>query len=371
MTDSNWDILSGFLRSPLERNCFNAFFEFTYRRTLAYLRYLHRQGFRLPIDDRTDSDPLADLVTDVLGEIVAPKGNVLFPELFKFLGGHCSFGFPDKERGKIEALYSAFLTVQIRQRLSRLRGERNPQIENLKRRIKDILKEPPFMVFPSSTGSGMMVCHIEDQNNHERSSFIPIDELKNLVEQAFLKTTTRSTWCTEIFRHLNKTTKYKPCIQLSDLIATMVEVNIRYIENNSIPSAPLSGTHAEIIKKRAKSAKQIAVDTIQLETVKRFVETGRITREEAGYFQKALDQYLEDFSTSGNTDQVPTYFRESMPPETHSRYLSDYKYVFETVLNSGREHFLMILRQDPIFRSLSNYFLMESDKKGHECTSDE
>ena len=371
MTNTTWDILRGFLRSPFERTRFNAFFEIAFRQTVSYLRHLQYHGYRLPVDDRTNADPLVDLAIDVLGEIAAPRDHCLFPELFDFLSGRCDRRYPDSEQEKIVSLFTAFLTVQIRQRLSRLKGERDPQTENLKRRIKDILKEPPFETIANHGGSEIVVQLQEGGSEHDGHHLIPISELRHLVETAFLKSNSRSTWCHLLFELLKENSSQPPRVRLSELLALMVEVNSRFIENGSRPANPFPSPKLEMLRKKAESAKSDAVESARSGILQRFVGSGRLTTVEAEYFIDALTRYMEDFSSSGETDPIPTYFRESLPDETHSRYLRDYKYLFETVLNGARERFLAILRDDPTIRDLGDYIYGDGEKKGPECTSHE
>jgi len=371
MTDTNWGILSGFLRSPLERRRFDAFFALTYRQTLAYLRHLRFRGYRLPLDARTDSDALADLAVDLLGEIAATRDNLLFPDLFEFLKGHCNADFPESERDRIESLFTAFLTVQIRQRLSRLKLERDPQTENLKRRIKDILKQPPFIMFSAGAASETLIRLDEGDYNHDQNKLIPIGELRHLVEIAFLHSNSRTSWCHDLFRLLKELTSYSLCVRLSDLLTLMVGVNAGFIEGNARCADPFPNPQSALFRKRAELARQSAIASAHSEITDRFVSSGRLTVEEGTFFYHALARYMEDFSSSGETDPIPTYFRESMPPETHSRYLRDYKYVFETVLYGGRDRFIAILREDPTIRELGGYIHIDGEKKGSGCTSDE
>lgn len=334
MADSPSDILLSFLQAPLNRQAFNAFFDQSYRRTMAYLRSLRYCGHRLPFDDRTDTDPLADLAIDVLGEVMAPLNGRLCPGLFDYLERQEIREFRNEDAERLLVLFRAFLRGRIRQRLSRLRMHMNPEAENLKRRTRDVLKElgmiKPDQDLVGPPGEPALSCSPRPA--------LPRHELHRIIEEAFLCSTTRKGWCEDVFRRIEQSPEYSPQVPLHELLATMVEVNARFMEGEEFGPAALPEPEQELLRRQINAARIAAVDATCERTIQRFIAEQRLTNDEGVCIQRALQRYMEDFCTNGDTDKIPEYFREVMPPDTHNRYLRDYKYLFESILADARKH---------------------------------
>lgn len=333
------DILLAFLRSPLDRRRFHAFLELTLRKTVSRLRALRARGYRLPADDRTDSDPLIDLAISVWDEpSLLKKDRRIFTDLIKLVHREGYSPFDDTHSDRIEALYSVYLTIQIRQRLRRIRVEHDAEPENLKRRFSDILQELSFIertdLVPGIVLVGPPSSEVISPDN---LNLIPPPVFQHFVEEAFLHSTTRSTWCREIFRILNETTSYSPLVPRHDLLAAVVKVNARFLQGNEFGPSSLPNPEEALLQKRLKKALDRAVETVHATTICRFVSQGRLTAEEGRCLKNALGHYLEDLAFSPEADSLPQYFRDHMAAETHARYLKDYKFIFDTIVADGRK----------------------------------
>ncbi len=355
MAEAEHSILIAFLRSPSSRDAFNVFYDLTYRLTCAHLRRLSFQGYRLPIDDRTDADPVADLAVDVLAEILAPVGGFPCPGLFAYLRRQGFEEFRGENGEFIYLLFTAFLRRQISQQLSRLRKDRSPQIENLKRRIKDIAGGAEFCQWiDPATGHSLVAPADSRIGATPVGPIVSREQLRLLVQQAFAASTSRQGWCREIFRLLGELPDFPPAVYLHDLLSLMVEVNARFLDSEEFAPAPLPGPCDTFLQKAIETARCRAVHDTYASTIQRFIQSRRIRADEGERFRQALDAYLTDVSAGDGHDKVPDYFREVLP-EAYPRYLADYKYVFEATLAKGEQRFREILRDDPTIGAFGDY----------------
>ena len=193
-------ILRDFLVEPLNKRRFNAFYSVTYQFTFGYLRFLSYRGYRLTVDDRTGCDPVSDLAIDILGRpLSSEKGNP-FHMIFAYFHAIGIDDFAKHDTGDLWNKFSIWLRRQIKQELSRLGTERNPQIGNLKRRFHDILKPPEYHSFAAPDNHAECVALAANCADLRRElSPLPVNLIREIAERAFLKSLNRSQWCRAIF----------------------------------------------------------------------------------------------------------------------------------------------------------------------------
>ena len=256
MAEAEHSVLIAFLRLPLSRSTFVAFYNLTYRLTRAHLRRLSFQGYRLPIDDRTDADPVAALAVDVLAEILAPVGGFPCAGLFAYLPRQGLRDFQGGDSELIYVLFTAYLRRQISQQLSRLRKDQSPQIENLKRRIKDIAGGAEFCQWiDPATGHSLIAYADSGIDATPVGPIVSREHLRLLIQQAFAASTSRQAWCRETFRLLGELPGFPPAVYLHDLLNLMVEVNARFLDSEEFaPTAP-PGPREALIQKKIESAR--------------------------------------------------------------------------------------------------------------------
>ncbi|MBU0983287.1 MAG: hypothetical protein KKA42_05425, partial [candidate division Zixibacteria bacterium] len=73
--------------------------------------------------------------------------------------------------------------------------------------------------------------------------------------------------------------------------------------------------------------------------LRQFVNKGNLQSDEATLILNATEAYLTALGHAGETDSLPTYFRDHMPEDTHGRYLKDYKNIFERTIQRALEIF--------------------------------
>jgi len=145
-------VIRTFLERPHDKNCFDRFYTICYNHTVGFLRRRKAMGYYLPLDQFSGNDPIADLAIDVLGFLLESKAGRSFHRIldhFTRVFGHNSGEVND------EALYAAFRSLvygQARQNLSRIQKESDPQLEDLKRRFKDIIRDGDYIVTKSGGG---------------------------------------------------------------------------------------------------------------------------------------------------------------------------------------------------------------------------
>ena len=343
--DSTDEIIRQFLLAPRRRTGFDPFFRFTAACTISYLRRLGRHGWRLPVDDRTDRDPVADLALDLLGEILQSKPGRPFHRVFEYFRAAGITPADLADQSGLTDLYLIFLRRQIRQQLSRLRKQVDSQIENLKRRIRETLEATKNQRHSETIPS----------DSTERSD-IPDELLHRLAEETYLESTSRSDWCLRLAAHLEQEEQYRSNVPISRLQAVMVRVNAAYADLDGSLLHGQYNSSALALQGAAEKARCATIEFVGRDIIPAFADKGRLTSEDAAGLLSICNLYLADWAACGETDRIPKYFREQMPPDRQERYLKDYKYILDTIIARARERFVALMRKDPTVQSLRGYW---------------
>jgi len=338
--NSDRHILIKFLNKPLNRNYFNAFFKLCFQMTTGYLRYLKVKGYHLPSKSETIDNSLSDITMDILGSFLRSEPNKQYVVIFD-----CFEKLEIKDYSQVDPkeLFSKFKSLLfgfIRQELSRIKKERDPQLYNLKRRIKDIVKQPEYSIFKDNGNHIEYVCLAVDNtsniNNHQP---IPYDELLVLTEEAYFLSKNRNDWCLNVFKILNENGNMQNRLKKHELISAMININLKYVEIDGVRPSRLSDANYQLCKNEVEDAKNQSLLWLKSDILQGFIQKEKITEIESQRFILAVDTYLTDLIYSSDVDLLPEYFREVMPKTEHSRYLKSYKYVFETIIDKTEENF--------------------------------
>jgi len=324
---------------------------------MGYLRYLKVKGFQLPLEHRADGDPFGDLAIDLLGTFLQSTKDKPFPIVFDYFK---KAGVSDSDKADLDELHHHFTVLlrgHIRQQLSRLKAQQDPQIDHLKRRFKEILIAPRFGSMQKS-GSEDHLFLSQHRHDLRRGNKLPIpyDELLQIVERAYLKSTSRAAWCLNIFELLNEAIEYQNIVKKHELLATIVSVNAKYIDADGLQPTGLPTAENALLVREVEEAIAQTLAWLGETVLSGFVRKGRINSDEAQKFKAASERYLSDLALVGETDPIPQYFREMMPESEHARYLNDYKYVFETTINDAVEDFKERLKKKTTVLKYRDYF---------------
>jgi hypothetical protein len=332
------EVIRGFLNNPLDRRRFNEFYSFAFRVSVGYLHYLKSQGFVLPEETGSREEQIHDLAIDTLGILLRCDGDRPFYTVFDYVKQR---GIDNYESAEPESLYDvivALLKGNIRQELARIRKQTDPQVENLKRRFKDILRTGPFGLADASGPGQTGFAYSMKYRAHLRAGKkrISRDELAQVVREALKFSSSRQSWCETIFDLLNEMPQYQNLISKSDLLAVVVSVNREWMESDLEVSVFTGETPVGASVKASMSELiPVTLDWAESSLIARFVDSRKITKRESISLMAALEAYLTDLCEQGETDPLPVYFRENMPTDTHAKYLEEYKYVFETLVDKA------------------------------------
>ncbi len=341
------DPVRAFLQSPLNRVRFDDFFPRCLEVTTGYLRCLNARRFSLPLEQYSSDNPTRDLAIDILGSLLAGRHGEPFGIVFEYYRRE---GFEEFAAVSEEELYH-HLTILIRsfvrQELSKLRKRHDPQIENLKRRIGDILKDRQYRVLASESSPGrdrVTLAPGKEVEGDHREPW-PQHELDLAAELAYQRSSSRSQWCRNLFEEITHDERWCDWVYRHQLVAAMIGVCranqlLEMDQPSRIPPADqgLSGDSVD-------RASQLARDWLRESVLRDFAAKGRITVKEIEPFLAAFDAIIADGTHSGTLDKLPDYFRALMPAQTHQDYLSKYKYVFETAMKGGLQYMARILTE--------------------------
>ena len=354
-TDNDKQTLINFLNKPLNRQYFDAFFKLCYQKTISRLGCLKQKGHRIPSEPDAINNALSKLTMDILGSFLRSDTNKPYVVIFNHFNKLKITDYSQTDSEEIFNQFKLLLSGYTHQELSRIKKETDPQLDHLKRRIKDIIKQPEFATFNEESYHIEYVClagdKTENLNNHP---LIPYDELLNLVEEAYYISKNRNEWCRNVFKILDKTPEVQNRLKKHELISAMININIKYVEADGLRPSRLPDADYQLYKNDIEDAKKQSLLWLESEILQRFIQKGNITKEESQRFILAADIYLTDMIYSG-VDLLPVYFREVMPESKHSRYLKDYKYIFETSLYKTEEKFKNRIKNS-IKLNCSNYY---------------
>ncbi len=346
-TSSTAETVSAFLRSPLDRRRFDLFFRECLRQTLHCLNSLRVRGYRLPVAGECNAATLRDLAYDILGSLLrTERGKKPYHVVFDYF---TSRGIDDPHDALTEHLSDLMVGLIwsfTRQELFRLAGQEDPQKAKLKRRLRDVLGGSDYTTNPVPGGSIEYVFLTANRENLRLDRpLLSYERLDKLSRSAYLETCSLSQCCATVFAELDALTDVQNRLRRHELVSAVVAVVSRYLEEDGFSAARLSTPEGDFDAAAMARAREQTIVWLEENTIREFVEKGRIRKEIGDRLALAADCYLMDLSAHGNTDPIPTYFRESVPESEHDKYLEHHKYVFETTISRALAEFRRRLRE--------------------------
>lgn len=346
--------LRDFLCKP-DRKQFRQLFEHSFVRCRNYLRYLRGRQWSLPLDARTDRDPVDDLAIDVLGSLFRSKKDKPFHIVLDYFNqlGITEYRTVDPER--LAGLFVALLNGFTRQELFRIYKTVNPELARIKRRSKDILKGEEYTFVSEANDSRKYVCHVSFAVNLRREAkLVDRNLLEELVTYSLLRTKKDTDLCRMFFQRLNEIKEYQNFVALNEFLSVMVSARATYAEEGFPAPSPMPSPEIELLQGKVEEAKERALAKVWQIDIKRFISRRRITEEEGQAFHKACRLYLDDHC-NGGADPIPQYFRECVPSVSQEIYLSKYKYSLETVVDRALAYMRQDLGDDPTITGFGDY----------------
>lgn len=301
---SDGDVIRTFLLSPTERPAFDTFFHLCYRRTLGYIRCLKARGFQLPIDDRTDRDPLSDLVYDILGSLLRSDAERPFVEVLDYFRRH-EIDPAAASNEELEHHISVLLHGFTRKEISRLKKVVDPQIDNLKRRFKDILQSPDYDCTRVASDSAEYVylrSHPYDPD--DRRPRIPYARLEIVVEEAYLSSRSRAEWCRQVFELVAAEREFANPVRKHELLTAAVTVNLRHCDLEGSWTVRLPSGSDSLLLRTFEEARSETLDWLQRTVLADILAKGRLASSESDSFVAAIEAHLAVMAHIGQTERV-------------------------------------------------------------------
>lgn len=339
-------VLCDFLINPHSLRTQSAFVDLCIRLTEISIKWRMLKGWKLPSEARKSEGGIRELAVGTVGFLLGVNRGKPFGEVFAFYRtrGIVDFGSVDSE--ELLTLLKVLITNHTKQELYDRGEEEDPQRANLKRRFKDILRPPVYREWQSTDDVAPLVGLAEPPGGlREGLDIIPYHVLLEVIDAAFINCGTKRTkWCRAIFDTLDGMSQYRNCCQKYELINAAISINLKYIDMEGIEYGSIPATQSGLMQDSADKARRQTLDWVQQNGLKTFVQTGKIDQQTADKFLLAIDCYLMDLIQSPAVDKLPVYFREVMPKSEHDRYRSNYKHLFETVVNGAREYFRNLMQ---------------------------
>lgn len=300
---------------------------------MKYLRYLRSSGWRLPEDQMQQEHALADIAYDTLGPFLASNKNQLYFVIFDYFDRH-GLSKSNATLDTIAEHFRILLRGFVRKELTLIRGFENPQIKNIKRRVKEVLSGPDYGS-KEFTDSGIdcvfAIHHSADlRDDHPLISSESLDEI---VRTAFRLSLNRSEWCARIFELLDEISEVRSVIPKYRLISNMVAVNAEYVDAVGIVTGHLPTPREEYLRQTIGQLMCESLDWLQTSVIPGFVDKGRLKPEDAPLVIGACRSFLNDMRQDGDAGKIPQYFLPLKPELSQSEYLKRYKYIMDTAVS--------------------------------------
>ncbi len=355
-TEADSAVVKDFLEMPCNRKRFDAFFPVCYRQTKRCLLYLQRRGFRLPLDNTDAPKAIDNLAIDVLGAFLRSDGNRPYHVVFDYYERKGIADFRNADADKLYHLFTVLLRGYVRQSLSRLRKQEDPQVTNLKRRFGDILKGAEYDIITNPNDKLEYISLAENRSQlRQDKPLLPYDDLLRIVETACSESANCRQWCKAILAAIDSESEFANQVRKHELISAVVTVNARYVELDGFQPTAIPTPKDSLIAAEIAGTRTETLDWLKIEVLPAFITRGRISEQTAGSFLTATERYLADLGDNGRVDAIPVYFREVMPEIDQKTYLNDYKYTFETIINKSVTDFRERLKKNPTIRKIGGY----------------
>lgn len=340
------EIVRAFLLDPRSRRNFDPFFSLCHSTAIGFLRYCHSRGYQLPLH-RADRDAaFSDLAVSLLAELFRSEPERPFAPIFDYFDRHNLADYQATDESELYRHFKVLICGFVKRQLFRLRKVENSQAEILKRRVKDILRSSEYVRLETDYEEPVKVARGESaQNLRENSPPLPVDRLREIVEKAYIDSLNRLEWCENIFRALDAEKDYQNAVGLNELLAIMVSVNAEALQELLPRPDEPSTPETEAMRSFLDDMIEQTVDWAEKNVIGDFAGKDRIKAAQARAYRRALENYLLDLCHCGETDSIPQYFREVMPPADRDCYLSRHKYMFERVISESVSYFTSRLKE--------------------------
>ncbi|HOP06290.1 MAG TPA: hypothetical protein PLF13_03265 [candidate division Zixibacteria bacterium] len=333
-----------FLISPHDKRKANAFFARCLAIAIAHLRCLKAKSWQLPDDQYPSDNPIRDLAVELLIGLCKSRSNEPYFRIFEFYSREGYPSFDDADEHELDYLLGVLIRSFVTQRLSRLRKQADPQIENLKRRVNDTIKASDRIHVATAASSGYdRIAFAEVDMSSDSLELWPQQELNLIAEIAYQDSNSRSMWCYKLLELVADDGRFVSWVYRHMMITAMIRVSrINELERYDL-TAYLPATEHGLSEDQVKQAFRDSRSWLKESVLPGFVGKKRLSIDEIEPMLKAFDAIVADGLHSGTIEKLPVYFRENMPVSTHSNYLKKYKYVFETAMKGGLNHLAEIL----------------------------
>ncbi|UCD64248.1 MAG: hypothetical protein JSW34_02085 [Candidatus Zixiibacteriota bacterium] len=340
------EIVRAFLHDPCRRGNFNPFFALAHSTAVGFLRYYHGRGYQLPLHQADQEAAYSDLAVTLLGDLFRSQSRKPFAPVVDYFERHSLEEGRSVSDAELFRHFKTLICGYVKKQLFRLRKTENSQAENLKRRMKDILRPPTFIRIESGYNEPSRVALAKWRDNL-RADAPPVsfDRLRQIVQRAYVQSLSRTEWCQKIFELLNAEDDTRNFVYLNDLLTIMVSTNAEALQEMLPPLYRPASPETESMRRSVDCLVDQTVGWAEQNVIAEFILKGRLAACEGRAYCRALENYLLDLSYCGDTDSIPQYFREVTPADQHGSYLARHKYTFETVISASVKYFREKLKE--------------------------
>lgn len=339
------EFIRAFLVNPECRRSFDKFFEFCFSQTKQYLRYLRACGWLMPLEKESLEDSLNDLSYDILGSLLASKRDAPFYIIFDYFKRHEIEEFAGADEQLLKSGMLILLRGFIKREIGEIRKLDNPLAANLKRSVDYCLEKMGVAKGKDASVPDQLFLKKHAANLRSDKEPLSSHSLNEIVLQAFNNSKTTPQWCSTVFELLHEKEEYQNCLVRSELISMMIKVKSEFVDVYSLFHGTIETPQEARIWNLSTEALDTALNNLRKIEIAQFEQKGRIKAIDSAKLLAACRRYLEDKYLNGGEDSIPTYFRLLLPDVSSQEYLKNYKYVFETLIDSAEKRIRQLLKE--------------------------
>jgi hypothetical protein len=260
-----------------------------------------------------------------------------------------SVGIDDFESADADLLHDHFRILIcgfLYEELFRKRQIEEPQPELLKKRAKAIINSAAYFTFSGGPRGAKMIALASNSDDlRQDSQPLPDETLRAIIQEAFNASTKRTVWCRKILEAIDQEKSYQNFVTLNDLLRVMVSVNATAVDEMLCCPVTESPKGAYVSAEDIEHAIDHTIVWARNGVLAQFVSKGTVSAQNAVLYLKAARAFLRDLAFCGDTDLIPRYLKEVLPPGEDGDYRRHHKYPFETLVKNSVAHFRDLLRK--------------------------
>ncbi len=320
--------------------------------SLSYLKYQEMLGKRIS-GERLDTDvELDDLALDCIAELFSRDDNGQFEQLKRYFEPKLAED-PDISEPEVLVLTRRLIVKKTKQELSRIFRERDPEGAKIVRNIKVAVRNSAKLYIFNELGKDYVFytngyALFEDQPSwsdellaYLRKTALPLPEdiLLNHFMEVYSPNDSVATLVQKLLQSIHSLDEYQNYVSLESIVKLMRNMKMesfreRMTAEESVPT-PLD----QLETKEIESYIDVVMERIWQKIDSQYLSTGKLSRDKADIYHKALRDVLDDLIQKKNNSSYYRNLKFYLPELTQRDYRQRERSVFEYLAKVAKREF--------------------------------